>query len=123
MIQRKITIVPEPAGIEFLEKRFPFSGFADFPAFLAKEFAVPKGKWKIEKIKREGTGIEIRDEIVAIWGDEFTCYATILQLLRQETDSLPALSMTESFHFQTRGYHLDNARDAVPTIETFKKLL
>jgi len=102
---------------------FKFDGFDNFPEFLAKEFGVPKGRWKISKVIRSGTGLEIADGEVKIWGDENYNYATILRLMRERRDHLPEVKVEGGPSFQFRGYHLDIARGGVPTVETFKKML
>ncbi len=116
-------VVPEPKSLSFTGEWFKFSGFDNFPEFLACEFNVPNGDWRIVKVDGEGTGIQIKDREVVMWGDTSIGYATILQLIRQSEGQLPEATVTESFGFKFRGYHLDIARGAVPTVETFKRLL
>jgi len=118
----KIFIVPEPYKLEFKGRYFPFNGFENFPEFLSKEFNIPKGNFKIKKIEREGIGISIKDGEIEIWGDENICYATIIQILKQNKD-LPELEIHEKFNFSFRGYHLDIARGGVPNLKTFKDIL
>ena len=100
-----------------------FDGFADFPDFVAKEFNVPKGKWRISKVSRTGTGLETVEGEVRIWGDENYDYATILQLMRQRDGYLPEVKIEGGPVFPFRGYHLDIARGGVPTLKTFKRIL
>jgi len=120
---KEIHIVPEPKSLKFSGETFVFDGFENFPEFLASEFNVPKGEWKITKTNGEGTGLRIKEKEVVMWGDDFTNYATILQLLRQDSNSLPCVTVEEKFNFAFRGYHLDIARGGVPTVETFKRIL
>lgn len=122
-MERKFYVVPEPRKLEFTGKWFSFDGFEDFPEFLLKEFNVPKGKWKINKIEKEGSGIEIKDKLINIWGDENICYATIIQLILENKNVLPEVKIEEEFSFSFRGYHLDIARGGVPNLNTFKKTL
>lgn len=122
-MERKFYVVPEPRKLEFTGKWFSFDGFEDFPEFLLKEFNVPKGKWKINKIEKEGSGIEIKDKLINIWGDENICYATIIQLILENKNVLPEVKIEEEFSFSFRGYHLDIARGGVPNLNTFKKIL
>jgi len=119
----EVCIVPEPKSFKFLGKWFVFDGFEEFPDFLRDEFYVPKGEWKITKIKRGGTGLEVTKKNIRMWGDELTCYATILQLAKQRESYLPQVEVEEAFKFGFRGYHLDIARGGVPTVETFKRIL
>jgi len=119
----EIYIVPEPKRIESSGKKFVFDGFEIFPEFLMREFNLPRGDWKIIKIDQSGTGVEVKDKEITIWGDESIGYATILQLVKQGKGYLPEARITESLRFRFRGYHLDIARGAVPKLETFKKIL
>lgn len=119
----KIFIVPEPKTLSFKGKWHEFNGFENFPEFLAKEFNIPKGSWKIKKIDREGNGINIKDKEVEIWGDENTAFATIIQLLIQNHKALPEVTIEEEFTFKFRGYHLDIARGGVPNLNEFKRIL
>ncbi|MGC9217864.1 MAG: beta-N-acetylhexosaminidase [Athalassotoga sp.] len=116
-------IVPEPKMIKIGKKRYFFDGFSNLPAFLKREFEIKSGKWKIEKIDKAGNGLKITDGKVQIWGDEFTSYATLIQIVRQSGDVLPEIEMEESFNFKFRGYHLDIARGGVPNLNTLKSLL
>jgi len=61
---------------------FVFDGFEGFPDFLRHEFNLSKGKWKIVRTERDGTGLEIKDKEITAWGDELVDYATILQLVK-----------------------------------------
>ncbi|RJS92795.1 beta-N-acetylhexosaminidase [Candidatus Bathyarchaeota archaeon] len=120
---KEIHIVPEPKNLKFSGRSFVFDGFENFPEFLTSEFDVPKGGIKIKEISREGTGLRIKEKEVVMWGDRYVNYATILQLLMQDPDHLPEVTVEEKFNFAFRGYHLDIARGGVPTVETFKKIL
>ena len=120
---KEIYIVPEPKRLSFDDQWFTFTGFQNLPQFLAREFNVPKGEWKITKTERKGTGLKIKDKEVTIWGDEQIAYATILQLIKQRTRYLPEVEIEEKLKFGFRGYHLDIARGGVPTIKTFNKIL
>ncbi len=120
---KKIHIVPEPRSLKFSGQIFSFDGFENFPEFLSREFNVPKGAWKITKMSGEGTGLKVKEKEIIMWGDSFTNYATILQLLRQDPCRLPEITLKEGFNFTFRGYHLDIARGGVPTVETFKRIL
>jgi len=120
---KEIRVVPEPKSLKFSGRTFVFDGFENFPEFLASEFNVPKGEWKITKTDGEGTGLKVKEKEIIIWGDSFTNYATILQLLKQDPSHLPEVTVKEEFTFTFRGYHLDIARGGVPTVETFKKIL
>jgi len=120
---KELSIVPEPKNLKTTEKRFVFDGFEGFPDFLSHEFNIPKGSWKIVKVAGEGTGLEVRDREIALWGDDSIAYATILQLVRQCKGYLPEAKIEEAFSFKFRGYHVDIARGAVPRVETFKKML
>jgi len=116
-------IVPEPKMMKVGKKRYSFDGFSNLPAFLKREFEIKSGKWRIEKIDRPGNGVKITDGKAQIWGDEFTSYATLIQIVRQFEDVLPEIEVEESFKFKFRGYHLDIARGGVPNLNTFKSLL
>ncbi|MEM3070037.1 MAG: beta-N-acetylhexosaminidase [Candidatus Bathyarchaeia archaeon] len=119
-----ISIVPEPKILEFKGNWFTFNGFENFPEFLAQEFKVPRGNWSIGfKPAREGTGIQVRDRGIELWGDEGICYASILQLIMQGRGRLPEVTILEDLRFRFRGFHLDIARGGVPRVETFKRIL
>jgi hexosaminidase len=118
-----INIVPEPKKLEFSGNWFRFEGFQNFNEFLSNEFNVPKGSWKISKVSKAGTGLEVLNGEIKIWGDENICNATIIQLLKQNPSYIPEVKIEEEFKFSFRGYHLDIARGGVPKVETFKKLL
>jgi len=120
---KEILIVPEPKSLKFSGETFVFDGFENFPKFLAREFNVPRGAWKITKTSGEGTGLRVKEKEIVIWGESSTNYATILQLLRQDPSHLPEVTVEEELNFTFRGYHLDIARGGVPTVETFKKIL
>jgi len=120
---RKIFVVPEPKSLEFSGKTFAFDGFKNFPEFLASEFNVPKGEWEITITEGEGTGLEVKEKEILIWGENLINYATILQLLKQSPGHMPEVRIEEKFTFTFRGYNLDIARGGVPTVETFKKIL
>ncbi len=124
MWELSIRIVPEPERLEFKGDWFTFNGFENFPEFLAQEFKVPKGDWSIGfKPEGEGTGIQVRDGRIELWGDERICYATILQLIMQSGGRLPEATIQEGLRFSFRGFHLDIARGGVPRVETFKRIL
>ncbi|MCI4439295.1 family 20 glycosylhydrolase, partial [archaeon] len=118
-----INIVPEPKKLEFSGNWLRFDGFQNFNEFLSNEFNVPKGSWKISKVSKAGTGLEVLNGEIKIWGDENICNATIIQLLKQNPSYIPEVEIEEEFKFSFRGYHLDIARGGVPKVETFKKLL
>jgi len=120
---KEIYVVPEPKSLKFSGKTFIFDGFENFPEFLAREFKVPRGARKITKTNGEGTGLKVREKEIIIWGNEASNYATILQLLRQDLNHLPEVTIEEKFNFTFRGFHLDIARGGVPTVETFKRIL
>ena len=120
---KELYIVPEPKRLSFADQWFTFTGFQNLPEFLAREFNVPEGEWKITKTEREGTGLKIKDKEVTIWGDEQIAYATILQLAKQREGFLPEVEIEEALKFKFRGYHLDIARGGVPTVKTFKRTL
>ncbi|MGC8813867.1 beta-N-acetylhexosaminidase [Dictyoglomus sp.] len=122
-MEGKIFIIPEPKKLEFTGKWFPFDGFENFSEFLSKEFNIPKGKWRINKKEKEGIGIQIKDGVIEIWGNENICYATIIQLIMENKNILPEVTIEEEFSFSFRGYHLDIARGGVPNLKTFKELL
>lgn len=122
--EKNVKIVPEPRMLEFSGKWFEFDGL-DLPEFLGKEFNIPRGSWRIIRSKADGNGVEVKGESkeVAVWGDEKTCYATIIQLLKQRQGYIPDVKLEEDLKFSFRGYHLDIARGGVPTVETFKRIL
>lgn len=120
---KQVYVVPEPKKLEFTGRWFKFDGFENFPRFIAEEFRVPVGSWRIVKIDRDGTGVRVRDGIVEIWGEEKICYATILQLIIQGGGQIPEVTIEESFSFRFRGFHLDIARGGVPKVETFKSII
>jgi hexosaminidase len=118
-----IHIVPDPKKLEFKGRWFEFDGFENFPEFLSKEFQIPKGSWKIKKVEKSGTGINIKDKEVEIWGDTNICFATLIQLIMQKKNQLPEIYVEEDFKFKFRGYHLDIARGGVPLLKEFKRIL
>ena len=120
---KEVFIVPKPEKLDFSGRWFVFDGFTEFPEFIAREFSVPKGKWKISKIDRKGTGVKVREKEVTIWGNETLCYATILQIMRQCKCYMPEIEASEVLKFEFRGYHLDIARGGVPKVATFKRIL
>jgi len=122
-MSERIYIVPEPKRMSFSGRWFPFDGFENLPDFISREFNIPKGSWRIEKIDREGIGVEIKEKIVNIWGNEHICYATLIQILMQKKNIMPEVEIEEEFSFSFRGYHLDIARGGVPKVETLKNLL
>ena len=122
-MSKEIFIVPEPKELSFSGKWFEFDGFENFPEFLAEEFGLGMGKWKISKVSGEGTGVRVKEGVVEYWGDENVALATVIQLTRQRKGYLPEVTVRESFRFSIRGYHLDIARGGVPKVETFKRIL
>ena len=119
----KLHVVPEPKRLVSSVKRFDFDGFQNFPDFLAREFEIPKGEWKVTEANQKGTGMRIKDREIVIWGDKQTDYATIIQLIKQCRGCLPEATVEEALRFRFRGYHLDIARGGVPTVDTFKRTL
>ncbi len=119
----KILIVPEPKKLIFRGRWYEFDGFENFPEFLSREFSIPKGSWKVKKIEKEGIGINVKEKEVEIWGEGSIAYATIIQLLIQNSKALPEITLEEGFSFNFRGYHLDIARGGVPTLKEFKRIL
>lgn len=118
-----VSVVPEPRMLRSTGKWFAFDGFENLPEFLRHEFNLSKGSWKIEETQRDGTGLEIKEEEIIIWGDEFVDYATILQLAKQGKGRLPEVRIQESLRFKFRGYHLDIARGGVPNLTTFRMIM
>ena len=86
MKENSVFVVPEPESLDFTGKWLVFNGFRNFPAFLEKEFSVPKGDWEIVGTDRDGTGLQVKDKRIDIWGDKSIGYATILQLIRKPRD-------------------------------------
>ena len=123
MKENSVFVVPEPKSLDFTGKWLVFNGFRNFPAFLEEEFSVPKGDWEIVETDRAGTGLQVKDKRIDIWGDKSIGYATILQLIRQAKGYLPEVKVVESLKFRFRGYHLDIARGGVPNVETLKRIL
>jgi len=122
MIER-ILIVPEPKKIEFTGRWFRFDGFENLPEFLAREFNISKGRWRIVREDLSGNGVEVKENEVHFWGEDSVGYATILQLTMQKKGFMPEVKVEEEFSFRFRGYHLDIARGGVPKVETFKRIL
>jgi hexosaminidase len=125
-----ISLLPEPRRLEATGATFPFDGFnrseGGLPAFIAREFDIPQGRWKVRKVDaagRTGSGLQVTEGEVVCWGQDSVAYATIVQLLRQGRDRLPEIAVEHAFHFPFRGFHLDIGRGGVPTVETFKRLL
>ncbi|MEM2611927.1 MAG: beta-N-acetylhexosaminidase, partial [Thermoproteota archaeon] len=89
-MEKDVKIVPEPKEQEFSGKWFEFDGIS-LPDFLSKEFNIPHGSWKIVKTTGYGSGVHVKGECkeVAIWGDDNVCYATIIQLLKQNPGYIP----------------------------------
>jgi len=119
----KVIIIPEPKRLNFTGRKFRFDGFDNFPEFLMHEFDVQKGDWKIVKTKRKGTGLEVKDKEITIWGNVLVDYATILQMVKQGRSLMAEVTVEEHLKFSFRGYHLDIARGGVPKVETFKRML
>lgn len=122
--EKNVKIVPEPKKQEFSGKWFEFDGIG-LPEFLSQEFNIPQGSWRIVRDKGDDNGVCVKGESkeVVVWGDENVCYATIIQLLKQNPGYIPEVKVIEKFRFSFRGYHLDIARGGVPTVETFKRIL
>ena len=120
---KEVFIVPKPERLDFSGRWLVFDGFIEFPEFIAREFNVPKGKWKISKTGHKGTGVKVKEKEITIWGNETLCYAAILQIMRQRKGYLPEIEAMEVLRFGFRGYHLDIARGGVPTVAAFKKIL
>ena len=120
---KEIFVVPEPKRLDFSGKWSDFDGFKNLPEFLMHEFRIPRGSWTIVKTSRSGIGLDVKDGEAAIWGDEFTNYATLIQLVKQSKGCIPEIKTQEAFNFLFRGYHLDIARGGVPNVETFKRIL
>ncbi len=120
---KQVYVVPEPKKLEFTGRWFKFDGFENFPKFIAEEFKVPTGGWRIVKVDRNGTGVKIKEGVVEIWGDEKVCYATLIQLITQGDEQIPEATIEEEFSFKFRGFHLDIARGGVPKLETFKSII
>ena len=118
---KEVHIVPEPENLEFSGETFVFDGFENFPDFLAREFNVPMGEWRITKISGEGTGLKVKEKEIVIWGDSFTNYATILQLLRQDPSYLSEVTVKEEFNFTFRGHHLDIARGGFQPLKRLRE--
>ncbi|MGC9063936.1 MAG: beta-N-acetylhexosaminidase, partial [bacterium] len=120
-----ILIIPEPRHIEFTGRWFNFDGFRNLPDFLMKEFNIKKGSWTIKRLggDSQNTKVLIRDREIQFWGNKYTAYATLIQLINRYKDKLPEATVDESFHFRFRGYHLDIARGGIPNLATFKKIL
>jgi len=118
-----IFIVPEPVKLNYTGKTYNFDGFTNFSDFLAKEFNIPHGSWRLEKIEHEGTGLKIQEKVVKVWGEEKVYLATLIQLIRQGNSKLPEVEIEEKLFFKFRGFHLDIARGGVPRVNTFKRIL
>jgi hexosaminidase len=122
--EKSVKIVPEPKKQEFSGKWFKFDGL-DLPEFLSREFKIPRGSWRIVRSRTNGNTVYVKGDSkeVVIGGNEKICYATIIQLLKQNPGYIPEVKVEEEFKFSFRGYHLDIARGGVPTVETFKRML
>ncbi len=118
-----LSIVPEPAQIEFEDKWLRFDGFRNAPDFLTSEFGIPPGSWEVVEKTSDTQAISIEDGKVTITGNRYAGYATLLQLLRQRQGMLPVTRVREVFRFDFRCYHLDIARGGVPRVNAFKELL
>ena len=124
MSEAKPVVVPEPAKLEFRGRWLAFDGFSNLDPFIAEEFGIPKGKWEIRRVEREGTGLDVREGYVEVWGDPRIYTATLLQLVIQGgCCAIPDVKVEESLRFEFRGFHLDVARGGVATVEELKKLL
>jgi hexosaminidase len=114
----KPVIVPEPASMSFEGRWFKFDGLSYGSNRIFREFNIRKGKWKLRKEEHEGQGISVGDGIIRYWGREEIAYATIIQLILQGHGYLPEVSVEEKMYFDFRCFHLDIARDGVPTVDT-----
>lgn len=119
----KICVVPEPKKIIFNGKLLKFNGIKNIPEFLRKEFKILKGDFIIERINKKGTGLEINNKTIKIWGDQNISLATLCQLIKQNSTYLPEVYIEEEFKFSFRGYHLDLGRGGIPNLDYFKKIL
>jgi len=121
---RNPVVVPEPAKLEFRGRWLSFDGFSNLDPFIARELGVPKGGWEIRKVEREGTGLDVKEGYVEVWGDPRVYTATLLQLVMQGgCCAIPDVRVEERLRFEFRGFHLDVARGGVATVEELKKLL
>ena len=124
MSGRNPVVVPEPAKLEFRGRWLSFDGFSNLDPFIARELGVPKGGWEIRKVEREGTGLDVKEGYVEVWGDPRVYTATLLQLVMQGgCCAIPDVRVEERLRFEFRGFHLDVARGGVATVEELKKLL
>ena len=124
MSEVKPVIVPEPAKLEFRGRWLSFDGFSNLDPFIAEEFNLPKGKWEIKRVEREGTGLEVKEGYVEVWGDPRIYTATLIQLVMQSgCCAIPDVRVEEKLHFEFRGFHLDVARGGVASVEELKRLL
>lgn len=122
-MSKKPVVVPEPVKLEFRGRWFDFDGFSNLDEF-AREFGVSKGHWEIRRVEREGTGLDVREGCVEVWGDPKVYTATLLQLVIQGgCCAIPDVHVEERLRFEIRGFHLDVARGGVATVEELKKLL
>jgi len=120
----KPVIVPEPAKLEFRGRWLSFDGFSNLDPFIAEEFNLPKGKWEIKRVEREGTGLEVKEGYVEVWGDPRIYTATLIQLVMQGgCCAIPDVRVEEKLRFEFRGFHLDVARGGVASVEELKRLL
>ncbi|HDD34261.1 MAG TPA: beta-N-acetylhexosaminidase [Thermofilaceae archaeon] len=118
-----VRVVPEPKRLDFRGEWREFDGFANLPDILAREFGIPKGSWEIRRSKGMGSGVEVGEGYVEVWGDPAIYYATLIQLVIQGRGYIPEVRVEEELRFRFRGFHLDVARGGVPTVETLKKLI
>ena len=120
----KPVVVPEPVKLEYRGRWLDFDGFANLDEFLMKEVGVPKGSWKIKEVSGEGSGVDVKEGYVEVWGDPQVWKATLLQLVIQgRCCKIPDVRVEEKLKFEFRGFHLDVARGGVATTATLKKLL
>lgn len=124
MSEAKPVVVPEPVKLEFRGRWLSFDGFANLDPFLVEEFRLPRGKWEIRRVEREGTGLDVKEGYVEVWGDPKIYTATLIQLVVQGgCCAIPDVRVEERLRFEFRGFHLDVARGGVATVEELKRLL
>ncbi|ABL78695.1 beta-N-acetylhexosaminidase [Thermofilum pendens] len=117
-------VVPEPARLEFGGRWFSFDGFSNLDPFVAEEFRLPRGEWEVRRVEGEGTGLEVKEGFVEVWGDPRVYTATLIQLVIQGGyRAIPEVRVEERLRFEFRGFHLDVARGGVATVEELKRLL
>ncbi len=75
------------------------------------------------KVKGKGYGIEVKKGRIEVWGEENLVYSTLVQLLRIKEGFIPQVRVEDEMNFSFRGFHLDIARGAVPTVDYFKEII